>query len=191
MEIEVLVRRARNGDRQAQETLVAHFDRYVFGVALLVLGDRAEAQDAAQDALIKSLRGLKGYDGRASFRTWLYRITVNTCRDHLRRRSRQREVVLDEAVPLAIAGPLGDTLARERQRAVWQAVQALDAPLREVVVLRYYLGLPCAEVGQATGSPVNTVYWRLHRARQQLEPLLLAEDVLADEIAIRKKEEHT
>ena len=53
-----LVRRARDGDHQALETLVARYDRYVFGVALLTLGDRAEAQDAAQESLIKAVRGL-------------------------------------------------------------------------------------------------------------------------------------
>ncbi len=182
-----IVRRARGGDRQALEALITRFDQYVFGVALLVLGDRVEAQDAAQDALLKAVRGLKGYNGRAAFRTWLYRITVNVCRDALRRRARRREVDLDDSVPFAGDGPLQAQLSRERQRAVWQAVQSLDPPLREVVVLRYYLDLPCAEVAEATGSPVNTVYWRLHQARQKLEPLLLSNDVLSGEIAARKQ----
>jgi RNA polymerase sigma-70 factor (ECF subfamily) len=186
-EIDVLVRRARDGDHQALETLVARFDRYVFGVALLVLGDRVEAQDAAQEALIKAARGLKGYDGRAAFRTWLYRITVNTCRDALRRRARRREAALDDVSLHASTDLLQAEVARERQQAVWQAVQSLDMPLREVVILRYYVGLSCVEIGEITGSPVNTVYWRLHRARRLLEPLLLAEDVLTDEIAARKQ----
>ena len=95
-------------------------------------------------------------------------------------------MTLDDA-SLTSAGPLQAELARERQQAVWQAVQSLDTPLREVVVLRYYLDLPCAEIGEATGSPVNTVYWRLHQARRLLEPLLLAEGVLADEIVARKQ----
>ena len=189
METDDLVRRARDGDRRALETLVARFDRYVFGVALLVLGNRVEAQDAAQETLIKAVRGLKRYDGRAAFSTWLYRITVNTCRDTLRRHARRPEVALDDA-SLTSAGPLQAELARERRQAVWQAVQSLDTPLREVVVLRYYLDLPCAEIGEATGSPVNTVYWRLHQARRLLEPLLLAEDALTGEIVARKQKEH-
>ena len=189
METDDLVRRARDGDHRALETLVARFDRYVFGVALLVLGDRIEAQDAAQEALIKAVRGLKRYDGRAAFSTWLYRIAVNTCRDTLRRHARRPEVALDDA-SLTSSGPLQAELARERRRAVWQAVQSLDIPLREVVVLRYYLELPCAEISQVTGSPVNTIYWRLHQARRLLEPLLLAEDVLTDEIVARKQKEH-
>lgn len=134
------------------------------------------------------MRNLKGYDGRAAFRTWLYRITVNTCRDTLRRCVRQREAALNE-VSLTGGDPLQGELARERQQVVWQAVQSLDMSLREVVILRYYLDLPCAEIGEVIGSPVNTVYWRLHQARRQLGPLLLAEDVLVGEIAARMQEE--
>ncbi|MGD9099119.1 MAG: RNA polymerase sigma factor, partial [Anaerolineae bacterium] len=125
-----LVRRARNGDRQALEALVARYDRYVFGVALLTLGDRVAAQDAAQETLIKAMRGLKGFKARSTFRTWLYRITVNTCRDWQRRRSRRRETPLDDAPPLLTAnGPLQSALDRERRRAVWRMVQALEPAL--------------------------------------------------------------
>jgi RNA polymerase sigma-70 factor (ECF subfamily) len=185
-----LVHQARDGDRQALEILVARFDRYVFGVALLTLGSRAEAQDAAQEALIKAIRGLSKYGGRAAFRTWLYRITVNTCRDLARRQARRRETPLENE-PLIGNDPWQDLSDQELRQATWQAIQALEAPLREVVILRYYLDLPCAEIGQITETPTNTVYWRLHQARRQLEHLLLAEDILAEEIAARQQKERT
>jgi RNA polymerase sigma-70 factor (ECF subfamily) len=181
-----LVRRARDGDRQALETLVARYDRYVFGVALLTLGDRAEAQDAAQEALLKALRGLKGFKGESAFHTWLYRVTVNTCRDFQRRRSRRRETPLEEAPPLVTAdGPLQATLDHERRQAVWRAVQALEPALREAVVLRYYLDMSGAEIAQVTGAPSGTVYWRLHQAREALASLLAGDEALADEVAAR------
>jgi RNA polymerase sigma-70 factor (ECF subfamily) len=183
-----LVRRARDGDRQALETLVARYDRYVLGVALLTLGDRDEAQDAAQETLIKAMRGLQGFKGRSAFRTWLYRITVNTCRDFQRRRSRQRETPLDDAPPLGTAdGPLQVALDHERRQAVWRAVQALEPALREVVVLRYYLDLSGAEIAAATGAPSGTVYWQLHEARKALTALLAQDEALADEVAARRK----
>jgi RNA polymerase sigma-70 factor (ECF subfamily) len=175
-----LVRRAKDGDPQALDQLIARFDRYVFGVALLMLSDRAEAQDAAQEALVKAVRGLQSFNGKASLRTWLYRITVNACRDALRRRARRREVSLENTPLPARDSALQTTLDRERRHTVWQAVQALDAPLREVVVLRYYLELPCAEIGKVTGAPTNTIYWRLHQARRELE-LLLADDLPTEE----------
>jgi len=185
--VDDLVRRARDGDHGALEKLIAQFDRYVFGTALLALGNRVDAQDAAQEALIKAVKSLKGYNGRAAFRTWLYRITINTCRDVLRRHRRRPEVSLDSAPLPAGDGPLQTELDRERQQVVWQAVQSLDAPLRETVILRYYLDLSGAEIGEATGAPLNTVYWRLHQARRRLEPLLLAEDVLVEEITARQQ----
>jgi RNA polymerase sigma factor (sigma-70 family) len=96
-----------------------------------------------------------------------------------------------ENEPLIDDGPWQDLSDRELRQATWQAIQALEPPLREVVILRYYLDLPCAEIGEITETPTNTVYWRLHQARRQLEPLLLAEDVLAEEIAARRQKEHT
>jgi RNA polymerase sigma-70 factor (ECF subfamily) len=182
-----LVRRARDGDRQALEDLVARYDRYVLGVALLTLGDRAEAQDAAQEALIKALRGLRGFKGQSAFHTWLYRVTVNTCRDFQRRQARRREVTLDDASSLLKTdGPLQTALDRERCRAVWQAVQALEPALREVVVLRYYLDMSGAEIAEVTGEPTGTVYWRLHQARAGLASLLEQDEALADEVAARR-----
>jgi RNA polymerase sigma-70 factor (ECF subfamily) len=183
-DIPELVRRARDGDREALDALVARYDRYVFGVALLTLGDRSEAQDAAQEALIKAIRGLKGFKGDSSFDTWLYRVTVNTCRDFQRRKARQRETPLDGAAPDFLAsGPLQTTLDHERRQAIWNAVKALDPALREVVVLRYYLDMSGAEIADVTGAPLGTVYWRLHQAREALASLLAEDDALAAEIA--------
>lgn len=183
-----LVRRARDGDQQALEMLVARFDRYVFGVALLTLGNRADAQDAAQEALVKAMRGLEGFKGQSAFGTWLYRVTVNTCRDLQRRQARRREIPLDDAPPLAAPnGPLQAALDRERRQAVWRAVQALEPALREVVVLRYYLDMSGAEIAEATDAPTGTVYWRLNQARGELASLLSTDEALAGEVAVRRK----
>ncbi len=178
-----LVRRACDGDRQALEALVARHDRYVLGVALLTLGDRDAAQDAAQEALIKAMRGLKGFKAQSAFRTWLYRITVNACRDWQRRQSRRRETPLDDAPPLLTTrGPLQAALDHERRQAVWQAVQALEPALREAVVLRYYLDMSGAEIAEATGAPSGTVYWRLHQARQALAALLTKDEAVMENV---------
>jgi RNA polymerase sigma-70 factor (ECF subfamily) len=182
-----LVRRARDGDRQALGTLVARYDRYVFGVALLTLGNRADAQDAAQEALIKAMRGLKGFKGQSAFRTWLYRVTVNTCRDLQRRQARRREMTLDDAPSLLTPdGPHQATLDHERRQAIWKAVQSLAPALREAVVLRYYLDMSGAEIAEATGAPAGTVYWRLHQAREALSSLLANDQILDEEAATRK-----
>jgi RNA polymerase sigma-70 factor (ECF subfamily) len=184
-----LVRRARGGDREAMAKLVARYDRYVFGVALLTLGDRAESQDAAQEALIKAMRGLKGFKGDAAFETWLYRVTVNACRDFQRRKARRRETPLESVpAPVAARGLLQATLDHERSQAIWEAVQALDPALREVVVLRYYLDMSGAEIAEITQAPTGTVYWRLHQAREALALLLMQDETLADDVSQRGAE---
>jgi RNA polymerase sigma-70 factor (ECF subfamily) len=182
-----LVRRARDGDREAMGALIARYDRYVFGVALLTLGDRSEAQDAAQEALIKAMRGLEGFKAKSAFDTWLYRVTVNTCRDFQRRQARRRETPLDDTRPdlTAAGGPVKATLDHERRQAIWQAVQSLEPSLREAVVLRYYLDMSGSEIAEVTDAPPGTVYWRLHQAREALAPLLAEDDTLADEVAER------
>jgi RNA polymerase sigma-70 factor (ECF subfamily) len=181
-----LVRRAQNGDSEALEKLITRYDRYVQGVALLTLNDRAEAQDAAQEALIKAMRGLKHFKGQSAFHTWLYRVTVNTCRDFQRRQARRRETTLDSAPPqLSTGGPLQATLDVERRQAVWQAIQTLTPALRETVILRYYLDMSGAEIAEITGVPTGTVYWRLHQAREALASLLAENETLADEVAAR------
>jgi RNA polymerase sigma-70 factor (ECF subfamily) len=182
-----LVRRAQEGDGAAMERLVARYDRYVLGVALLTLGDRSEAQDAAQEALIKAMRGLKGFKGKSTFDTWLYRVTVNTCRDFQRRQARRRETPLDDTRPdlMAAGGPVKATLDNERRQAIWEAVQSLEPSLREVVVLRYYLDMSGSEIAEVTDAPPGTVYWRLHQAREALAPLLAQDDTLSDEMAER------
>jgi RNA polymerase sigma-70 factor (ECF subfamily) len=185
-----LIRRVRGGSRDALEKLVARYDRYVFGVALLTLGDRAEAQDAAQEAMIKAMRGLKGFKGDSTFETWLYRVTVNTCRDFQRRQARRRESSLESAPSdISVGGPLQATLDHERRQAIWNAVQSLDPTLREVVVLRYYLDMSGAEIAEVTGAPAGTVYWRLYQARQALASLIAEDDALADEMTDRGHDE--
>ena len=181
-----LVRRARDGDPDALERLIARYDRYVFGVAILTLGDRSEAQDAAQEALIKAIRGLKRFKGDSAFDTWLYRVTVNTCRDFQRRQSRRKETALDET-PAVVStdGPLQATIEDERRQAVWSAIGTLTPALREVVVLRYYLDMSGAEIAEVTGVSSGTVYWRLHQAREALGQVLSEDEVFVDEVGTR------
>ena len=165
-----LVHQAQDGDRQALEKLVARFDRYVFGVALLTLGNRAEAQDAAQEALIKAIRGLSKYDGRAAFRTWLYRITVNTCRNELRRRSRQPTLLEPDLESLGILLPTASSaeqviIAHEQQDAVQETLNQLNATHREALILRDIQGLSYQEIAAVLGIGLSAAKMRVRRAR--------------------------
>lgn len=172
-----LVAGCRSGDEQAVEALVSQYRLPLFRLALSVLDDPAEADEAVQDALVAALRGLKGYRGQAAFRTWLFTIALNVCRGRLRRRRLQFK--LAEALralwprepPVKIEAVVE---ANERDTAIWQAVRALPESHRLPVVLRYYHDHSTAEIAAMLGVPKNTVISRLASARKRLREALSA-----------------
>ena len=116
-------------------------------LCLLLLGDRASAEDALQDTFVKAWRVLDGFRGDANERTWLTRIAVNTCRDCLKSAWRQR-VTVDLDV---------------------RAVFALPPKYKAVVLLRYYMGMPAKQIASVLSLNEHTVTTRLQRARKRLE----------------------
>jgi RNA polymerase sigma-70 factor (ECF subfamily) len=149
------------------------------------LGGQEEAEDVTQEAFVKAFTRLDQYRGGGAFYTWLYRIALNGCADHLRRRQR-RLPALSLADPLLqepdrepeAAGPDADparaAARRELARAVQAAVAALPEPLRLPVLLHDLQGLTEREVGVRLGCPEGTVKSRLHRARRRLREDLAA-----------------
>jgi RNA polymerase sigma factor (sigma-70 family) len=133
-------------------------------LAGLILGDRQDAEDATQEALLRAWRALDTLRDPAGFQAWFDRILVNVCRDRLRRRARIRFLPLDEGGPggtASIADPFRVVLDRDE---TLRALAALDPDERLVVVLHYWADLPLADVAARTGWPLGTVKSRLHRA---------------------------
>ena len=156
------------GDPQAFGTLARlHGDR-LFAVAVRTLGDREEAADAVQDALLSAYRGAAGYRGEAQVTTWLHRVVVNACLDRLRRSTAR------PTVPLPGPGPgepaeRRDTLAeRETAVEVQAALQALPVEQRAALVLVDLQGLPVEEAARVLGVPTGTVKSRCSRGRARL-----------------------
>ena len=145
----------------------------VFRLALSILDDVAEAEEAAQDALIAAVDRLDRFRGESSFATWLYAITLNVCRGRLRqRRSRQRlsqvlRALLHSDPPLE-ARPEQIAMHREADAAVWRAIRSLDEKHREAVVLLYFHDLRLADIAQVAGVSERTVRARLHAAHERL-----------------------
>lgn len=162
-----LLLRCRAGDPQAAEELARAYRPMLFRLALSVLDDLQEADDAAQEALVAALKKLDTYRGEADFKTWLFAIAVNNCRGRLRRRrSRERALKL-----LAGSGLEGETrqpspeelmLRGERQEALLAAVNALEVELRLPLVLRYYHNLRITEIAAILQVSARTVHNRLH-----------------------------
>jgi len=179
----------RRGDQAAfREVVLAHQDR-LFNVCLRMIGNRTEAEDLVQEAFVKAFTSLAGFDGRASFYTWLYRIAVNLCLSR-RRSTRHLACSLDEpheearrsgsaAASLSArneASPLRQAAQREEHRLILAALEELDDEHRTVVVLRDIESLDYGEIAEILEIPAGTVKSRLHRARmalrERLRPLL-------------------
>lgn len=173
----LLISLSREGDPAAIETLIRTYESRLYRLALSMLDDPAEADEATQDAFIRAVRRLNTYRGEASFATWLYAITLNVCRGRLRqRRARERLAQVWRALRLAekTAEPHTEQVAigREAERAVWQALQQLNGNQREVIILRYYHDLRLDDIAHVTGVSERTVRTRLKQAHEQLRERL-------------------
>jgi RNA polymerase sigma-70 factor (ECF subfamily) len=175
---EALLDRARRGDRDAFSVLVERHASRVLSAAWRIVGNRAEAEDVAQETFLSAFRGLASFRGESLFSTWLYRIAVNKCRDRLRGRPAEdeRPAAPDEdGAPAEMAGGAAhhrspEELLLERQRAgrIEAAIARLPALYREAFVLRHVEGLSYEEMSAVLGADGSTLRMRVYKARTQL-----------------------
>ncbi len=141
------------------------------------LGDSGVAQDLAQEVFLKAYLRIRDFRGESQFYTWLYAIARNMATSHQRSAARKgRTLALPEenleGHESQEADPVSRAMSRDRERMVQQALQALDADARWIVVMRDIDGREYEEIAETAGVPVGTVKSRLHRARMQLRQLL-------------------
>jgi RNA polymerase sigma-70 factor (ECF subfamily) len=172
-----LLARWRQGDEHATRALFERHRDDAFRLAYALLRDRADAEDAAQDALIDALLRPELYDPRrASFSTWLHAIVVNRCRRQ--RRTAQRRLAafwrrwrLREA-PVSPPTPEASALDRELTAQLWDAIGELSEPLREALVLRVWGDHSYAELGHILDCPARTAQSRVRLAMEALRVTL-------------------
>ena len=189
---QLLVERAQTGDKHAFELLVAKYQRKVARLLSRFVHDPAEVEDVSQEAFIKAYRALPSFRGDSAFYTWLYRISINTAKNHLvaqgRRAPTSTEFDAEEAEGFEDAAQLRDIntpesllLFRQIGETVNAAMDALPEELRNAIVLREIDGLSYEEIVSAMSCPIGTVRSRIFRAREavaeKLRPLL---DIAAD-----------
>ena len=166
--------RLRAGETAAFEELVITYQHRVFGVALRMLGNAAEAQEVAQEAFLRAHRGLAEFRGDAKLSTWLYAITSRLCLSRLARGERRLRRQGEEAL-LRLAGGETPDVAVERgelEAALHRAIAELPEERRIVVVLRDLEGLSYEEIAEVLDLEPGTVRSRLHRARADLKDKL-------------------
>ncbi|MEU2611009.1 RNA polymerase sigma factor [Micromonospora sp. NPDC007271] len=178
---EELVARARAGDLEAYELLVARHTASAYRTAVL-LGAGPDAEDVIQEAFVKGYRNLSRYRGESSFRSWLLAIVGNETRNLHRSRSRRDGLVLRAAAADPASEVTGDTavetvLAGERREALVRALRRLPVRDREVIVCRFFLDLSEEETVTMLGWPRGTVKSRTARALAKLRSLLDREEV--------------
>jgi len=170
-----LVDRLRRGDSRAFEDLVIGYQHRVFGVALRMLGNRAEAEELAQEVFLRVHRAIGEFRGDAKLSTWLYAITSRLCLNRLstgeRRMARQGEETLT-LLPSHEVGPAEEMERNELEMALHRAIAELSEERRIVVVLRDLEGLSYEEIAAALELELGTVRSRLHRARMDLRDKL-------------------
>lgn len=173
---EALLRRFVGGDRFMLGALAQRYERRLLGLAMGLLGDAALACDAVQETWVRVIRFAPGFVGASSFKTWVYRITVNQCYNL---RGLQKHRALEEVAQAAVEGgarAVDDSmLATEMATTVWSAVAALTAEQRDVVLLCYHADLTHSEAAAILEIPLGTLKSRLHAALGRLRALLAAE----------------
>ncbi|WP_017430553.1 RNA polymerase sigma factor RpoE [Vreelandella jeotgali] len=174
-----LVERARNGDTTAFDLLVKKYQHKILGVIGRYVNDHAEVQDVAQEAFIKAYRALGNFRSESAFYTWMYRIAINTAKNHLVSRGRRppgSDVDIVDAEVVDHSGRLADaespeaSIARDQLEAsVFAAIEKLPDDLRTAITLREFDGLAYEDIAQIMQCPVGTVRSRIFRAREAVD----------------------
>ena len=179
----VLVELARAGDEAAFEKLVTLYERKVYATAFRYTANEHDAMDISQEVFIRVFRFIHTFNLESSFSTWIYRITVNVCKDHIRKRASRAELPLeltDEEsgeYTVEISDSTYDPVElyeqAELRQEIRRAIDDLPDNYKEIVLLRDIGGLSYDEISQTLDIEVGTVKSRLSRAREKLRNFLL------------------
>lgn len=184
---QILVDRARQGDKRAFDTLVAKYQRKLSRLISRFIRDAGEVEDVTQEAFVKAYRALNAFRGDSAFYTWLYRIGINTAKNYLvaqgRRAPTSTEFDANEAESMAEGEQLRDMntpesviMSQQIVRTVNAAMEDLPDELRQAIVLRELEGMSYDDIAIAMNCPIGTVRSRIFRAREavaaKLRPLL-------------------
>lgn len=171
---EDLVQRAREGDAGAMNQLVTRHHGAAFRVSLGILRDEDGAADVAQDAFLKAFKGLDGFRGQASFKTWLLTIAANEAKGVLRKAGRRRETVLEAAGPLASGERSAEEAlaGREETERIRDLLERLPEKQRRAVTLRVFEGLSYREIGKLIESSEGAARVNYHHGIRKLRELM-------------------
>ena len=174
-----LVDNVLSGNKNAFDMLVLRHQHKVYGLVSRFVSDSAEAEDICQEAFIKAYRALPSFRGDSAFYTWLYRIAINTAKNHVLARKR-RPLTSDMQVEEAeisetnsalsdIADPESNLATQNLKKAIFDAIEELPDDLRTAFTLREFSGLSYEDITEVMGCHVGTVRSRIFRAREMID----------------------
>ena len=173
---EQLLRDFVKGDRTALSRLAERYERPLLGLSSGLLGGRRDmACDAVQETWVRVIRYGESFNGRSSFKTWLYRIAVNQCRNLRDARPQAAAVDDEQGGPDPRGGPPEAAQAADRQAELQGAIEHLTPPQREVILLCYHQGLTHEQAAEIIDIPLGTLNSRLHAALKGLRERLPVE----------------
>ena len=170
-----MIKRAKDGDGKALEALCERYSERVGRIARRELSDTRDAQDAAQDSMLKLCQRIGQYRGEAQFATWLHRLVVNTCHDTATRERLRRATPLPEELELEPAkdcDTVAETLGAELRVELSRHLRELSPEQARVVVLKDALGFSFGQIAAVARMPVGTAKCYAHRARKRLRERL-------------------
>lgn len=170
-----LVRRVQQGEKGAFDLLVRKYQHKIVRLVERYVHDQVECLDVAQEVFLKAYRAIDKFRGDSAFYTWLYRIAINTARNHLA--ATGRRVTLDYvdgmeddyASPRDYVTPERNLMGDDVRQAVWEAIDGLTNDLRQAIILREIELMSYEEIAQVMNCPVGTVRSRIFRAREVIE----------------------
>ncbi len=171
-----LVRRVQKGNKRAFDQLFTRYQGRIFGLVSRYVRDRQEVEDVVQEAFIKAFRALPRFRGDSQFYTWLYRIAINTAKNHLVARSRRppgADIDADEAESFEpmrqVENPENELARDELSKVIHQAIAELPDDLRSALTLREFDGMSYEQIADIMDCPVGTVRSRIFRARESID----------------------
>src|SRR3954468_13529803 len=190
---EDLVARSQRGDVESFNQLILRWERPIYALAYRVIGREDEARDVCQEAFLRAFRALPGFKGQAKFSSWLYRITLNLCRDWIRRQRRtpvsQMPEDMDALEAAAARGPVESIedlgARRELSAVVEEAMALLPEEQRTAIILKEYHGMTFQEIADLQGCPLSTVKTRLYQGLSVLRRHLAEQGRLEPELVKR------
>jgi RNA polymerase sigma-70 factor, ECF subfamily len=167
-----LIQRSQAGDTKAFGELVTRYRTKIFTMVCVMVGNEHDAWDVAQEGFFKAWQSIHRFEGRSSFYTWIYRLTMNLTIDSLRRKGRREELELNDDIPSFLPGPGINCQRAEIRERVDAALAQLSAEHRAVVVLKDLEGLQYHEIAEFLNISIGTVMSRIFYARRHLQHLL-------------------